>query len=544
MSDACRKLEAWLTENGVTWAKDAMAFRRGVAGMGVWSLRHIRAGEVLAEIPKSAVLSIRNTVLASVLAEQTLDLETKLRLAICAERKLSASRWRGYFESLVNGFEYLPHLWNDQQRALLRGTDAEQTVEETRRELAAEFRQLRPLLRRAAALAEVDITLEDYLQAASLASSRAFTVDDFHLEALVPLADAFNHRCQRVPAGEKVKEIQPGTCTVSTPDEGSDRAPFSLWRGKVPGMQIALAESVGKGARGTGPAGKLMAYVLTDIPADREIFNTYGEFSNDKLLQDYGFVLEHNAFNTVTLARAALESASRAAQLRFARAHCKQLGLLQGEADEEEEEEEEEEEDVDEMDAEDGSRGFISFFELPASGRLPRQLRVLLAVLASPRKELRTRPKPDVRGAWRPLLRRALRRRWAEYPETCEAAVDRERWRQMPAGLERDALGLRISEKEILEHFLQLARPLSRKRGGDFRFYMDSNAEMRKKIESHYTGIDGLIDSVPASRDERKKLERKGLRKNRGKRAAEERQQLISGNFLSSREWRLQRVEA
>ncbi|CAJ1426125.1 unnamed protein product [Effrenium voratum] len=306
-----------------------------------------------------------------------------------------------------------------------------------------------------------------------------------------------------------------------------------------------------------------MAYVLTDIPADREIFNTYGEFSNDKLLQDYGFVLEHNAFNTVTLARAALESASRAAQLRFARAHCKQLGLLQGEADEEEEEEEEEEEDVDEMDAEDGSRGFISFFELPASGRLPRQLRVLLAVLASPRKELRTRPKPDVRGAWRPLLRRALRRRWAEYPETCEAAVDRERWRQMPAGLERDALGLRISEKEILEHFLQLARPLSRKRGvlqawkaakkrgclrtlagGDFRFYMDSNAEMRKKIESHYTGIDGLIDSVPASRDERKKLERKGLRKNRGKRAAEERQQLISGNFLSSREWRLQRVEA
>ena len=43
-----------------------------------------------------------------------------------------------------------------------------------------------------------------------------------------------------------------------------------------------------------------------DIPADREIFNTYGEFSNDKLLQDYGFVLEHNAFNTVTLARAAL----------------------------------------------------------------------------------------------------------------------------------------------------------------------------------------------------------------------------------------------
>ena len=28
-----------------------------------------------------------------------------------------------------------------------------------------------------------------------------------------------------------------------------------------------------------------------DLPAEVEIFNTYGEFSNDKLLQDYGFIL-------------------------------------------------------------------------------------------------------------------------------------------------------------------------------------------------------------------------------------------------------------
>ena len=29
-----------------------------------------------------------------------------------------------------------------------------------------------------------------------------------------------------------------------------------------------------------------------DLAANVEIFNTYGEFSNDKLLQDYGFILE------------------------------------------------------------------------------------------------------------------------------------------------------------------------------------------------------------------------------------------------------------
>lgn len=39
----------------------------------------------------------------------------------------------------------------------------------------------------------------------------------------------------------------------------------------------------------------------------------------------------------------------------------------------------------------------------------------------------------------------------------------------------------------------------------------------------HYTGIDGLIESVPASLEERKKLERKGLKKNLKKKWAEAR---------------------
>ena len=40
-----------------------------------------------------------------------------------------------------------------------------------------------------------------YLQAASLTSSRAFYVDDFHGEALVPLADLFNHKAALLPSG-------------------------------------------------------------------------------------------------------------------------------------------------------------------------------------------------------------------------------------------------------------------------------------------------------------------------------------------------------
>lgn len=32
----------------------------------------------------------------------------------------------------------------------------------------------------------------------------------FPIEALVPLADVFNHRCQKVPKGEAIREISPG----------------------------------------------------------------------------------------------------------------------------------------------------------------------------------------------------------------------------------------------------------------------------------------------------------------------------------------------
>lgn len=45
------------------------------------------------------------------------------------------------------------------------------------------------------------VGLQEYLQASSLASSRAFYVDEHHGECLVPLADLFNHKAALLPAG-------------------------------------------------------------------------------------------------------------------------------------------------------------------------------------------------------------------------------------------------------------------------------------------------------------------------------------------------------
>eukprot|EP00434_Breviolum_minutum_P001069 symbB.v1.2.000937.t1/scaffold54.1/size375170/10 len=359
-----------------------------------------------------------------------------------------------------------------------------------------------------------------------------------------------------------------------------------MWQGKVPKMQIALAETteVQKAKKcGTGPSGHLMIYVLTDLEAEVEIFNTYGEFSNDKLLQDYGFILEHNAFNTVTLPRTFLESPGCGHQMAWAKKHRKELKLLQ-DGDEHEDMEGGEEEDLEEDPAMDEESGGSVRWPRPV---WPRQLRILLAVLATPLRQLQKLQKSSklslmkissTRLWWkrrvRQLLRKALRRRWAQYPQKCQASEERQRWRERldHESKEAAALGLRIGEKEILAPLKAVVnchpRALLSRCGatlesqamwflsqtckqivevhdgqvkhydGDYRFYMDSNNDVRRKVEAHYTGIDGLIESVPASLEERKKKERKGLRKNRGKKLQQERQAVIQSGFLQSREWR------
>ncbi|CAE7948154.1 ABCF5 [Symbiodinium sp. KB8] len=233
---------------------------------------------------------------------------------------------------------------------------------------------------------------------------------------------------------------------------------------------------------GTGRSGQLMIYVLTEIPADTEIFNTYGEFSNDKLLQDYGFVLEQNAFNTVTLARSMLaEDEVRQTnywsrrcrmlqapapgrrfrrQLRFAAQHAAVLGLTQ--AGEEESEEGSE-------DAEMGSsqeQGLATFFELDR-GPLPKALRVLLAVLSLPTSTLvRARATPPgvlqrfLRRSSRwvlelPVARCALRAALRRRSSAAEAAELRRRWEAAEPPREKAALALRTSEQALLDSDLQ-----------------------------------------------------------------------------------------
>merc|ERR1740130_1662069 len=84
-----------------------------------------------------------------------------------------------------------------------------------------------------------------------------------------------------------------------------------------------------------------MIYVMNQILAGHEIFNTYGEYSNHKLLSDYGFCLEKNAFNAVALDREMVEDLISSVlgkrhcrrRMAFVREHADSMNLKEGEGD-------------------------------------------------------------------------------------------------------------------------------------------------------------------------------------------------------------------
>ncbi|CAE8626429.1 unnamed protein product [Polarella glacialis] len=67
---------------------------------------------------------------------------------------------------------------------------------------------------------------------------------------------------------------------------------------------------------------------------------------------------------------------------------------------------------------------------------------------------------------------------------------------------------------------------------GDFRHYMDTNLNLRSKIERHYVPGGGRIESVPLSNDERRKKERGGLKKNKHSRMIKDKQLELQNIFL------------
>ena len=277
-----------------------------------------------------------------------------LAVALMYERSLGErSGWSAYLRTLP-AREPLPVTWAEPQLALLRGTAIPPSVAADRERLRKDWeRHVRPLSEaQPTRFPAAHFSYDCYVAARTLTASRAFAVDAYHGEGLVPLADLFNHspdehvhftgtgaacaccgRRERIDdddSSEEGEEEEEGSGEEG--GDGGDDADDSGSEGAAAAAAGASDDEddddddadaevvpVSDGADdpaelppprpASGPCPLCDADVDAPVPADEaddafltmeavaavpagaEVFNTYGSRSNAVLLHMYGFTL-------------------------------------------------------------------------------------------------------------------------------------------------------------------------------------------------------------------------------------------------------------
>ncbi|KAJ1990266.1 hypothetical protein H4R33_001770 [Dimargaris cristalligena] len=284
-------------------------------GMGIVARKDLELDDVVVRIPKSAVLSAKSGGIANILEDEELGGGIALTLSTIFEMARGIdSPWYGYLQSLPT-VTYIPILWSDEEKEWLAGTDLAKDMASDQTELDKDYRELvAPVLGKypdifAPAAA---YTFERFLQVTSVVTSRAFQVDNYHGDALVPFADIFNHRT----GGEHVHiEAQGEVCDAC---------------GEHNGCEHTMDQSEGEDAEGTGEEDEggpeeeapelegadggsdaesfesededaMDMCVFRPVSRGNEVFNTYGEHGASYILHRYGFAEADNPFDCVTL---------------------------------------------------------------------------------------------------------------------------------------------------------------------------------------------------------------------------------------------------
>ncbi|KAJ1878412.1 hypothetical protein H4R99_005110 [Coemansia sp. RSA 1722] len=209
-TDKLNALLQWFEDNKVTFNEEAIevvqhkAAKRGSnivssEGFGIVARRNLQLEEPLVVIPKTAVISAATSALANIFFDEDLAGSLALCIAVMYEMSLGKqSPWYGYLQSLPVNAD-IPILWDAQARKWLDGTDVAKWLERDDTNLKDDFETLQKLVADYphTFISQNNVDWSSYacfLNVASLVSSRAFSVDVFRGNSMVPFADIFNHK--------------------------------------------------------------------------------------------------------------------------------------------------------------------------------------------------------------------------------------------------------------------------------------------------------------------------------------------------------------
>ncbi|KAA8491480.1 hypothetical protein FVE85_2495 [Porphyridium purpureum] len=251
----------------------------------------LSVGHEVARIPKHAVLSAHNSEdLRHVMMQHEMMQSGALGtiVALMYERaRLEQSKWFGYLQMLPL-YEPLPVMWSALELEGLRGTDLSRTVQQDLLLMKQDYEELvKPMceeLARLSGASQAAFSFNEFKNAATIVASRAFYVDSTHGDALVPVADMFNHA-----SGREHVHIESNRDDEHSSDDADDTDKRHSAKSSEQEQAVDPFLSI---------------VVVQEARPGDEVFNTYGTISTSALLKKYGFVEEghENKYDQVIFA--------------------------------------------------------------------------------------------------------------------------------------------------------------------------------------------------------------------------------------------------
>ncbi|KAJ2456275.1 hypothetical protein EV183_000202 [Coemansia sp. RSA 2336] len=362
----------WFEENKVTYNEEALEIiatqKRGSKlvcghGLGVVARRDLIEDEPLVVIPKHVVISSATSALANIFEDEAISGSLALCITVMYEiSQGEESPWFGYLQSLPRQAD-IPLLWNPEAQKWLEGTDVGKWVKRDEQSLRDDFEIVQGLVDQYPTVFVTNDLVDwsdfgCFLRVTSLVSSRAFMVDEFRGNSMVPFADIFNHLtnganvhiesedqvcllcgneygCEHMEPlddsdeendeedeeewgseneedwGDEGNESE-NEDDESEEEEDGEEIPVLVDQQGKPAYNVAEKMQIDKHETDSSQEGSVVdeadmlggtldMVVYQPCKAGSEVFNTYGDHGSAYLLHRYGFCDANNTFDSISL---------------------------------------------------------------------------------------------------------------------------------------------------------------------------------------------------------------------------------------------------
>ncbi|KAG0047851.1 hypothetical protein BGZ83_007185 [Gryganskiella cystojenkinii] len=340
----------WAEENEILWDNTAIEIKESKHGLGVFAKKSLEAGSHVVQVPKAIVLSVETTGIANLLEDEEIEGYIGLTMGCMYElARGSQSPWSAYLALLLKRPPQMATSLSEDKRQMMKLCEAYQDIEADIKDMKEDYDSIVvPFLEKnkdvfTDVIRSEFFSFEAFKTMTAIVSSRSMDVDNFHVSALVPFAD-FPMPNSDYLTHEDVCEICGALACEHMEDDGDDEDEEMMSEeddDESPELVGAddddeppmLTENVtAESKKRTSLDKKLDSdddqkmeedeeweddeddedddeeindtcdiTLDDDIKKGEEITRHYGPYPNKVLLSKYGFAVEDNPHDTVTI---------------------------------------------------------------------------------------------------------------------------------------------------------------------------------------------------------------------------------------------------